>query len=170
LLLVRIVAHLFIFFSLLCFKVLLAEPTGAALESALSEAHRRARGPDRRWHFHRRVRAMYRWSDVAERTERVYHRVKAAPARSTSERLAKYARAGPILGVLGCVVLALELVVLALLECFAPRAEIEIAPDVPNACSAAGGGRASATVADGGGGDDSGDDSGDGGGATSTST
>ena len=39
---------------------------------------------------HARVKGMYAWSDVAERTVEVYDTVLAAPHRDTYERLARY--------------------------------------------------------------------------------
>lgn len=39
---------------------------------------------------HARVKGMYAWSDVAERTMEVYDTVLSAPHRDTYERLARY--------------------------------------------------------------------------------
>jgi phosphatidylinositol glycan class A protein len=38
---------------------------------------------------HERVKDMYAWSDVAERTERVYDRAIATPEKNPGERLAR---------------------------------------------------------------------------------
>ena len=38
---------------------------------------------------HERVRGMYAWSDVAARTEMVYHRAIRSPERDTFERLSR---------------------------------------------------------------------------------
>jgi hypothetical protein len=38
---------------------------------------------------HERVKGMYAWKDVAERTELVYHRVMEQPLRDTFERLSR---------------------------------------------------------------------------------
>jgi phosphatidylinositol glycan class A protein len=121
---------------------LLAQPNVDALEAALNAAHDQiasssgssggsASGAERRWDFHSRVREMYRWTEVAERTECVYQRVRAQPQRTLFERMERYARAGPVLGALGLIVVMLDFTLLLLLEYFAPATAIELAHDVP---------------------------------------
>jgi phosphatidylinositol glycan class A protein len=39
---------------------------------------------------HERVKGMYAWSDVAERTEAVYSNAMASPRKDTYERLSRY--------------------------------------------------------------------------------
>ena len=39
---------------------------------------------------HERVKGMYAWSDVAERTETVYTNAMASPRKDTYERLSRY--------------------------------------------------------------------------------
>jgi phosphatidylinositol glycan class A protein len=41
---------------------------------------------------HERVKGMYAWSDVAERTEMVYTNAMASPRKDTYERLSRYVR------------------------------------------------------------------------------
>lgn len=95
--------------------------------------------PDR---LHAEVALMYAWSDVATRTENVYHTVAAAraghqrlglePCETMLRRIATYQRKGGAwsgyLFVLCCVVDALLLLVL---EWWCPRAAIDLAPKWP---------------------------------------
>ncbi|WVR06222.1 hypothetical protein IAU60_003252 [Kwoniella sp. DSM 27419] len=54
---------------------------------------------------HARVRDMYSWSSVAERTEVVYHRAMASEHRDVAERLSRYLSLGPVFGpILSCII------------------------------------------------------------------
>jgi phosphatidylinositol glycan class A protein len=79
--------------------------------------------------FHRRVRAMYSWEDVAERTERVYHRIYRQPRLPLIERFRRYYGCGPFAGKLFVCVVATSYLIWHLLEWLRPRSEIDLAVD-----------------------------------------
>ena len=92
-----------------------------------------------RWDFHERVKAMYNWRDVAERTEVVYrfamqqgkHRICKCPEHDLFHRLQQYYRCGKIAGKLFCFVAILMHVYVQLLEWWAPSSGIEMAVSPP---------------------------------------
>ncbi|WWD18332.1 hypothetical protein CI109_102782 [Kwoniella shandongensis] len=75
---------------------------------------------------HNRVRGMYSWSGVAERTEIVYDRAMKTPPRDTSERLKRYLALGPVYGIILCCIIAIEHYFFWFLEWYDPRDRIEI--------------------------------------------
>ncbi|KAK8858442.1 hypothetical protein IAR55_002669 [Kwoniella newhampshirensis] len=78
---------------------------------------------------HERVRGMYSWSSVAERTEVVYGRAMSDPRMDTGERLARYLALGPIYGLVLCCIIAIEHYFYWFLEWYDPRDRIEVAED-----------------------------------------
>ena len=109
--------------------------------------------------FHDQVRAMYSWTNVAARAERVYDGIPGAlpekefygnhqgggwsPARpriqsfALIDRLKRYCGCGIWAGKLFCIVVVVDYLVLVLLEFCAPRASIDIARNWPKKTSAA---------------------------------
>jgi phosphatidylinositol glycan class A protein len=71
---------------------------------------------------------MYSWADVAERTERVYHRVVAGSNLPLAQRLLKYNGCGVIAGKLAIMIMAVDYLLLLLLEWLFPRSGIDISP------------------------------------------
>ena len=69
-----------------------AQPTAEDLVRAMEEAVPRVPHVDCA-QFHQRVRAMYSWENVAERTERVYERIYKQPKLPLIERFRRY---GPL--------------------------------------------------------------------------
>lgn len=77
---------------------------------------------------HERVKDMYSWSDVAERTENVYNRVINNPHRSTYDRLERLISKtgpndfglGPVFGVILVIIIAVEHMFLWVLELIWP--------------------------------------------------
>lgn len=74
---------------------------------------------------HERVKTMYSWAAVAERTEKVYERVLASPQQSPYERLAAHYAGGPVFGPILCAILAVQWWFLMFLEVVLPREEID---------------------------------------------
>ena len=80
--------------------------------------------------FHTRVRSMYSWHDVAERTECVYERVKSQTGcgRTTNDdflaRLKKYQGTGPFAGILAMALSTLLYLYLQFLEWQTPASSI----------------------------------------------
>lgn len=81
--------------------------------------------------FHEEIAQMYSWSDVAERTERVYLRAMNDPTRDHSlfYRLCQYYGCGELLGKIVCMLLVVDHVLLLFLEWLVPTRTIDIAPD-----------------------------------------
>jgi phosphatidylinositol N-acetylglucosaminyltransferase subunit A len=71
---------------------------------------------------------MYSWTDVAMRTEVVYKKVKDTPNSSLSNRLLKYNECGAFAGILGMMIVVVDLYFYVLLEYLFPREEIDLAP------------------------------------------
>jgi phosphatidylinositol glycan class A protein len=71
---------------------------------------------------------MYSWSNVAERTERVYQRVVKAPQLSLADRLERYHGCGVFAGKLAVMIMAVDYLIFLLLEWLYPRDRIDIAP------------------------------------------
>lgn len=88
---------------------------------------------------------MYSWSDVAERTETVYRDVLVAEPPSLVERLQKYVRirismtradvagnryylCGPYFGKVLCIVIAVQVIFLQILEFLCPAKDIDVSP------------------------------------------
>ncbi|XP_076451623.1 phosphatidylinositol N-acetylglucosaminyltransferase subunit A-like isoform X2 [Babylonia areolata] len=112
--------------------IYLAEPNVKALAEALEKAiedHQLGRAVSP-WDAHHRVKHMYTWTDVAERTEKVYNRVSASALRDTSARLQRYYDCGPLAGKLFVLAAVLNLWFLALLTYVMPAKNIEKAPEL----------------------------------------
>ncbi|KAI5455533.1 Phosphatidylinositol N-acetylglucosaminyltransferase GPI3 subunit [Naganishia albida] len=80
---------------------------------------------------HERLRDMYSWATIAERTERVYDRVLAAEDRSLFERMARLLDLGMFYGPILCIITAVQGIFLAILDWLQPRDLIDIVPDMP---------------------------------------
>lgn len=96
---------------------------------------------------HERLRDMYSWATIAERTERVYDRVLAAEDRSLFERMARCVLGGFVrrlvltlsrlldlgmfYGPILCIITAVQGIFLAILDWLQPRDLIDIVPDMP---------------------------------------
>ena len=112
--------------------------------------------------FHNQVKQMYSWTDIAQRTERVYDGISgvishsdfyqgagAAGAWSATrgragvqsfaliERLKRYFGCGIWAGKLFCICVIVDYLIYLLLEMFAPRSRIDICKDWPKKISQA---------------------------------
>ncbi|CAM9684898.1 unnamed protein product, partial [Ectocarpus sp. 6 AP-2014] len=114
-----------------------AEPTVEDLTDALSDAIPLARKavPSE---FHAKVRDMYSWADVAERTERAYERALKAPPPSLVRRFQAYRRVGMFGQAVCCFLAAMLHLLWRLLERIWPAQDIELAPEFPSARQASG--------------------------------
>lgn len=111
--------------------IYLAEPNVKALAGALEKAiedhkHGKAVSP---WEAHRRVKEMYTWTNVAERTEKVYNLVRDSANRDVAARIKRYYNCGPLAGKLFVIAAVLNLWFLAFLSYLIPAKNIETAPD-----------------------------------------
>ncbi|KAJ3370350.1 hypothetical protein GGF31_004180 [Allomyces arbusculus] len=89
-------------------------------------------GPNDLWATHRVVRDMYAWSDVAARTENVYRGVVQRGGvwdRELVDRLVLYRSGGLVAGLLFCLAVTVDLLLLNLLEWWRPRDQIDVVPD-----------------------------------------
>ncbi|WVQ80550.1 hypothetical protein IAT38_002655 [Cryptococcus sp. DSM 104549] len=75
---------------------------------------------------HERVRGMYSWAGVAERTEVVYTRAMGKRGMDDGERLGRYLALGPIYGLILCCIIAVEHYFFLVLEWWDPRDRIEV--------------------------------------------
>ncbi|WWC88843.1 uncharacterized protein L201_003758 [Kwoniella dendrophila CBS 6074] len=81
------------------------------------------------WKSHERVKTMYSWEQVAERTELVYERAMQTPSKDTAERLSRYLALGPIYGPILCCIIAIEHYFYWFLEFWYPKDQIELVED-----------------------------------------
>ncbi|WFD49824.1 phosphatidylinositol N-acetylglucosaminyltransferase [Malassezia furfur] len=104
----------------------LAEPSADAIvrETDAAIAHIRAgrHDPDAQHHA---VAEMYAWAHTVARLERVYARVMArAPTTSAARFRRHWARDGPVAGKIVCVIIAVQMVMVVVLEWLVPRAKL----------------------------------------------
>ncbi|KAJ3413926.1 Phosphatidylinositol N-acetylglucosaminyltransferase gpi3 subunit [Chytridiales sp. JEL 0842] len=111
--------------------IFFAEPEEHALVKSLASAvHRIKTDPIDSHQFHREIKSMYSWADVAERTEKVYHRVIGRPPLTLADRLLKYDHVGLWAGKFGMMIIAVSSMLSYLLEWLVPASSIERAPKV----------------------------------------
>lgn len=79
---------------------------------------------------HQQVRQMYSWTDVAERTEHVYEEVLSEEPPTTFERLQKYYSCGIYFGKILCIVVAVQIIFVWILELLYPRDSVDLAPHI----------------------------------------
>lgn len=77
---------------------------------------------------HARIRDMYSWAQVAERTETVYERVMSTPERGEGERLARLLGLGPVMGLIMCFIRGVEWWFFVVVCWFWPADEIDVVP------------------------------------------
>ncbi|BGP16076.1 hypothetical protein JCM10213_006788 [Rhodosporidiobolus nylandii] len=106
-----------------------AEPDVEDLVSAISRAivHVRA-GKHDPLLAHEQLKEMYSWHDVAERTERVYRQALEVPRVPVVERLRRYYGTGAVFGKIMCIIVIVDYLLLAILDFFSPRDEMDRAP------------------------------------------
>ncbi|TPX45176.1 phosphatidylinositol N-acetylglucosaminyltransferase [Synchytrium endobioticum] len=80
--------------------------------------------------IHERVKSMYDWDDVAERTEKVYQETLQSPNSTIPEMFERYQRVGVLAGHLSVMVIAVGLMYLMILECIRPSCNIERAAEL----------------------------------------
>lgn len=81
--------------------------------------------------FHTRIKSMYSWENVAERTEKVYFAATTHTSRTMAERLRRTYKIGPVAGKLFCLGLLLEYATFLLLSAvFSWRTPPNYPPDV----------------------------------------
>ncbi|XP_043198488.1 phosphatidylinositol N-acetylglucosaminyltransferase subunit A-like [Amphibalanus amphitrite] len=112
-------------------QIWLTEPTVESLLSGLDAAVAEAGRPSAlsAWDRHRRVASMYRWQEVAARTQDVYDIVWRTPRRDQRSQTMRYLSSGPLSGKFMIAVLFLLRLYSAFLEWFQPREDIELAAD-----------------------------------------
>ena len=113
----------------------LAEPSARSLIASLEEAIAAQRAGDTLdpHEAHNRVKQLYTWPNVAERTEKVYERVMQQPVRTFEQHLRDLLRTGPLTGPLFIFFFVVNHFILMLLEFFRPTAHIDLAPSLSTA-------------------------------------
>lgn len=81
--------------------------------------------------FHNQVKQMYSWTDVAQRTERIYDDVSTTRNLALIDRLKRYYGCGLWAGKLFCMCAVVDYLLFIFLEIFAPRERIDICKDWP---------------------------------------
>lgn len=107
-----------------------AEPRVQDLAMAIVEAESICRRviPDE---FHNRVREMYSWLDVVERTEVVYDAISSRTTAPTlGTRFLRYASVGPWSGMAACLIAAALHLLWRVCEFLWPAVTIEVCPDI----------------------------------------
>ncbi|KAL2621174.1 hypothetical protein R1flu_001379 [Riccia fluitans] len=79
--------------------------------------------------MHNKMRTLYSWPDVAQRTERVYHHAMNTENEDLLERLSRYNACGPWAGKLFCLVVIIDYIFWHFLQWWQPAEEIDVAPD-----------------------------------------
>jgi phosphatidylinositol glycan class A protein len=116
--------------------VALAEPNVSDLTRAVLFATTRV-GSLKPWANHERIRNMYDWSDVSERTEAIYDLVMEAEDRKLLDRFLDFRVVGSFGQLVSCILETLLHLLWLLLEFLQPAAGIELAPNWPAAPSSA---------------------------------
>lgn len=78
--------------------------------------------------FHEEIKRMYSWSDVAERTEKVYEKMLLGRKLPLIERLRRYYGCGVWAGKLFCIVVVVNYLFMIFLEWLIPRRDIDLVP------------------------------------------
>ncbi|PVH97099.1 glycosyltransferase family 4 protein [Periconia macrospinosa] len=81
--------------------------------------------------FHNQVKQMYSWTDVAQRTERIYDEVSTNRSLALIDRLKRYYGCGVWAGKLFVMCAVVDFLLFIFLEIFAPRERIDICKDWP---------------------------------------
>ncbi|XP_052824527.1 phosphatidylinositol N-acetylglucosaminyltransferase subunit A isoform X2 [Octopus bimaculoides] len=111
--------------------IILAEPNVPALVQGLDKAislHAKGEVCDP-FERHQRIKEMYNWRSVAQRTEKVYKNVMLMPSREITERLKKYYNTGKLVGKLLVIVTIIDIIFLSYLRWFYPDENIQLVPD-----------------------------------------
>lgn len=80
--------------------------------------------------MHHRMKSLYSWQDVANRTEVVYDRALLCSNKSLLQRLPRYLKCGAWAGKLFCLVMIVNFLLWRLLEHWQPSENIEEMPDI----------------------------------------
>ncbi|GAA5824277.1 hypothetical protein JCM11251_001595 [Rhodosporidiobolus azoricus] len=77
---------------------------------------------------HEQLKTVYSWTDVTERTEKVYYHAMEVPRVPVVERLRRYYGTGAVFGKIMCIIVIVDHMLLVLLEFFQPEKDIDRAP------------------------------------------
>ncbi|CAH1773923.1 unnamed protein product [Owenia fusiformis] len=80
---------------------------------------------------HNRIKAMYRWQDVARQTEAVYDRLQLSPALDSWERITMYRNSGPFAGIIFTMLAIINYFFLWFLEWWQPLENIDVLSEAP---------------------------------------
>ncbi|KAH6779522.1 UDP-Glycosyltransferase superfamily protein [Perilla frutescens var. hirtella] len=80
--------------------------------------------------MHNRMKKLYSWHDVAQRTEIVYDRALKCSNQPLIERLPRYLSCGAWAGKLFCLVMIIDFLLLRLLQLWQPDRDVEVVPDI----------------------------------------
>ncbi|KAN0064660.1 Phosphatidylinositol N-acetylglucosaminyltransferase GPI3 subunit [Thecaphora frezii] len=80
--------------------------------------------------YHQALRQMYSWKNVAARLEKVYDTVALEPFPTATERFERYYAGGVVAGKIFCIIVAVDMLFLKILEWFLPVDEIDTPPSL----------------------------------------
>lgn len=80
---------------------------------------------------HKRVKKMYHWRHVAERTVTVYDGLRRKRPLFFYERVLTMLKIGQCFGIISIIIIALDMMLLQVIDWIYPKSEIERAPDFP---------------------------------------
>lgn len=106
-----------------------AEPNVVDLVEAMNDAIRICLRVDP-YENHERIREMYDWRDIAERTERIYKDISMSRIPSLATRYFRYLTIGPFSGVLACIIVTILHFLQWICQQIWPLDSIEICPDI----------------------------------------
>jgi phosphatidylinositol N-acetylglucosaminyltransferase subunit A len=106
-----------------------AEPNVGDLVEALADAISISRRINPQ-EMHDKIKSMYSWLDVAERTEVVYNSVMSVKRPTFSTRILRYMTAGPFSGAAACFIVTLLHILSLACEWIWPAKDIERCPDI----------------------------------------
>eukprot|EP01036_Dinobryon_divergens_P032910 gene32910-42594_t len=106
-----------------------AEPNVESLSEALIEAVSICRGI-RPAGFHERIKSMYSWMDVTQRTIAVYNNIAMMRRPSLSVRILRYSTVGTVSGFCTCFIVVWMHILWRICESLWPADQIEICPDI----------------------------------------
>jgi phosphatidylinositol N-acetylglucosaminyltransferase subunit A len=83
-----------------------------------------------RFEMHEKVKRMYSWNNICDRTERVYEKLEKLPKKSVNQRVVEFLENfNFIFGILLCLFYLIMVFVLKIVEFREPEEEIDIAVD-----------------------------------------
>lgn len=108
----------------------LSKPEVGTLVDSLSDAIKNQIDKADPFLFHDRIRSMYSWSHVADKTLSIYDKVQSMPRLSLLNRLERYMTSGVVSGYVGCLVAVTVHFIYMIISWWIPIESIDVVPDL----------------------------------------